>query len=69
MNLKIIDLKGNINILTIINVNQVAKLDHNLLSIIFLAKKNVNVFLKKTCQLLKIVINKKVFSLDNIIRN
>lgn len=47
----------------------IPKFGHNLLNIIFLAKKNVEVFLKKAGQLLEIIIDKKVFSSDNIIEN
>lgn len=63
------NLKANINILTSIHVNEISKLSHNLLSIIPLAKNNVELLLKKTSLLLEIFINKKVFSLLDIIKN
>lgn len=45
------------------------RLNHNLLSIISLTKKNIKVFIRKTSQLSEIIINNEVFSLDNIIKN
>lgn len=45
------------------------ELSYNLLSIILLARKSIEVYLKKTDQSLKIIINEKVFSLADIIEN
>lgn len=68
VNLRISNLKDNINILIVINVSWALELGHSLLSIISLAKKDVKVFIRKTSQLLKIIVN-KVFSLADIIEN
>lgn len=69
INLKMINLTGNSNTLTVTNMSQTAELSHNLLSIIFLARKDVKIYLKKASQLLEIVIDKKIFDLANIIEN
>lgn len=45
--LKISNFKGNTNILIVTNVGWISYFDHNLLSTIFLAKKKIEVFLKK----------------------
>lgn len=47
----------------------VLELDHNLLRTISLAKKDVEVFLKKASQLLEIIVDKEIFDLANIIEN
>ena len=64
-----INLIDNINILTVTNVNCVLELSHNLLSTIFLARKDVEIYLRKTGQLSKIIIDKEVFGLVDIIKN
>lgn len=45
------------------------ELDYNLLGTILLARKSINVFLRKASQLSKIDINKGVFDLADIIEN
>lgn len=67
--MRINDHQDNINTLTVTNVSWVPKLEHNLLSTIFLAKKDVEMFLRKADQFSKIIIYKEIFSLDDIIEN
>ena len=69
VNLRISDLKGNTNIPTITNVNWAPKLGQNLLSIILLAKKSVEMFLRKASQPSEIDVDDKVFGLADIIEN
>ena len=45
------------------------ELGYNLLNIIFLAKKEVKVFLKKAGQLSRIIVDKETFDLADIIEN
>lgn len=68
INLRMSNLKGNINTLTVINISWVPKLDHNLLNIIPLVWKGVEVLLRKAGQPSKNIINDKVFGLTNIIK-
>ena len=63
------DLKGNTNTLTVTNVSWAPKLGHNLLSTIPLAKKGVEVFLRKAGQPSEIVVDDEVFGLADIIEN
>lgn len=67
--LKIDNSKNNMNILTITNVSWAPELSHNLLSTIFLAKKSIEIIFKKAGKLLKIIIDKYIFGLANIIKN
>lgn len=69
VNLRICDLKGNINILTITNMRWAPKFGYNLLNNILLAKKDIEVFLKKAGQLWEIVVDDEVFDLADIIEN
>ena len=69
INLRMNDHQSNTNTLIVINMNWVLKLGHNLLNTISLAKKGVEVFLKKAGQLSKIVIDEEVFNLADIIEN
>lgn len=69
LKLKISDLKDNINTLTITNIKWKSKLGQNLLRIIFLAKKSVQMFLRKAGQPLEIVVDKEILSWANIIEN
>ncbi len=69
VNLRMSDLKSNINTLTVTNVSWAPELGHNLLSTIPLARKRVEVFLRKTCQHSEIVVDEEVFGLANIIKN
>ena len=69
VDLRMSDLKGNINTLTVTNVSWAPELGHNLLSTIPLAKKSVELFLRKTGQTSKIIVDKEVFDLVNIIKN
>ena len=64
-----IDLTHNVNTLTVTNMSWVPKLDHNLLNTILLARKCVEVCLRKTDQPLEIVVDEKVFGLADIIKN
>lgn len=50
-------------------MSQAPKHGQNLLTIIFLAKKCIKIFLKKVNQLLEIAINKEIFGLADIIEN
>lgn len=63
------DFIDNINIMTVTNVNWALELSHNLLSIISLARKDIEVRLRKAGQLSEIVVNKEVFGLADIIEN
>ena len=63
------DLKSNTNTLMVINVSWAPKLDQNLLSTILLAKKGIEVFLKKVSQPSEIIVDDEVFGLANIIGN
>lgn len=56
-------------ILMVINVNQFLKLDYNLLNTTCLAKKYIEIFLKKNSHIAKIIINNMVFGFANIIEN
>lgn len=69
IDLKINDYQNNINILRITNISWALELNHNLLNIILLVKKIVEIFLRKKDQLSKIVVNEEIFSLANIIEN
>lgn len=69
INLEIKNLQNIVNILILINMDWVSNLGYNLLSIIFFAKKSVKVFLKKVEQLSKIIIDKEVFKIADIIEN
>lgn len=50
-------------------MSQTVQLDSNLFSIIHLAKKDIEVFLKKTGQPSKIIADNKIFKLADIIKN
>ncbi len=63
------DLKGNINILMVTNVRWTPKLGHKILSIIFLARKGIEVLFKKAAQPSEIFVDEEVFGLANIIKN
>lgn len=67
--LRIIDLTNIINTLTVTNISWAPELDHNLLTTIPLPKKSVKMFLRKASQLFKIIIDKEIFGLANIIEN
>ena len=69
INLRMTDCTGNIHTSTITNMSWRSELDYNLLSTILLARKSVEVSLKKAGQPSKIVIDKKVLGLANIIKN
>ena len=45
------------------------ELSYNLLSIISLAKKNIEIFPRKASQSFEIVVDNKIFGLANIIEN
>ncbi len=63
------DLKGNINTLTVTNVSWAPELGHNLLSTIPLARKGIEVFLRKAVQPSEIVVDEEVYCLADIIEN
>lgn len=67
VNLRMSDFKDNTNTLMVTNMSWAPKLGHNLLSIILLVKKNIEIFLKKAGQPSKIVVDDKVFDLADII--
>lgn len=67
--MRIGDYQDNINILTITNVIWASKTDHNLWSIIILAKKCIKMFLNRAGPLSKIIVDEKVFGLANMIKN
>ncbi len=69
VDLRMRDLKGNINTLTVTNVSLAPKLGHNLLSTIPLARQSIQVFLRKASQPSKIVVDEEVFGLADIIKN
>lgn len=69
VDLEISDLQDKVNILTVTNVSWVSDLSHNLLSTIPLAKKSIEMFLKKTRQPTEIVIDEEIFGIANIIKN
>ena len=69
VDLRMSDLKGNSNTLTITNISWALDLSHNLLSSIPLAKKGVKVFLKKIGQPSESVVDEEVFGLAGIIKN
>ena len=69
VDLKMTDLTGNVNTLTVTNVSWAPKLSHNLLSTIPFVRKDVEVCLRKTSQPSKIVVDQEVFGLANIIEN
>lgn len=51
------------------NLDYKLKLCYNLLIILFLNHKSTKMYLRKICQLLEIIINEKIFVLENIIKN
>ncbi len=61
VDLRMSDLKGNINTLTVTNVSWTPELGHNLLNTIPLARKGIEVFLRKAGQPSKIVVDEEVF--------
>lgn len=63
------DYQSNINILTFINVSWASELVHNLFSTIAFAKKDIKIFLQKAGQSSKIVVDKEIYCLVNIIEN
>ena len=63
------DLNGNIDSLIVTNLSQVPELGHNLLSTILLARKGIEVFLRKAGQPSEIIVDEKIFALANIIEN
>lgn len=69
IDMKLSNHKDNITILIIINMRWTSELDYNLLSIIFLVKKNIKMFLRKVDQLFEIIADNKVFRSANIIEN
>ena len=69
VDLRISDYHGNINSWTVINVSWALELGNNLLSIIPLAKKVVEVFVSKAGRLSKKVVDKKIFGLADMIEN
>lgn len=68
IHLRMIDLIGNVNTLTGFYMSWAPVLGHNLLSTIALARKCVKVCLEKAGQLSKIIIDKKIFRLADIIK-
>lgn len=69
VDLKLSNHKNNITIIIITNMSWVLQIGYNLLSNISLAKKGIEVFLRKTSQFSKIIADNKVFRLTNIIEN
>ena len=69
VDLRINDLKDNTNILTITNVSWASELGYNLLNTISLARKDVEVFLRKASQPSEIIVDEETFGLANIIKN
>ena len=69
INLRMSELKGNINTLKVTYVSWVPKLGHNLLSSMNLARKGVEIFLKKVGLPSEIVVDEDVFGLSDIIEN
>ena len=69
IDLRMNDLTGNVNTLTVTNVSWAPELGHNLLSTIPLARKGVEVCLRKAGQPSKIVVDEEVFGLADIIEN
>lgn len=54
---------------TVISVSGVPKLGHNFLNIILLAGKNIEIFLRKAGQSSKIIVDKEIFDLADMIKN
>ncbi len=69
VDLRMSDHQGNINTLTITNVSWASKLGQNLLSTIPLARKSVEVCLRKAGQPSEIIVNEELFGLADIIEN
>lgn len=67
--MRITDLIGNVYILPVSNERWTLELDHNLLSIISLARKSVEMYLKKASKPSGILIDEEVFGLADIIKN
>ncbi len=67
--LRMSDLKSNINTLTVTNVSLATELGNNLLSTIPWARKGVEVFLRKAGQPSEIIVDEEVFGLADIIEN
>ncbi len=61
VDVRLSDHESNISILTVTNVSLVPGLCHNLLSIIPLARKGIEVFLRKAGQPSEIVVDEEVF--------
>ncbi len=59
--MRLSDHEGNISILTVTNVSWPPELGHNLFSLIPLARKGIEVFLRKAGQPSEIVVDKEVF--------
>ena len=67
--LRMCDMSGKVNTLTVTNVNWAFELDHNQLSIIPIAKKGFQVFLRKINCPSELYFEGEVVGLANIIEN
>ena len=69
VDLRLSDYDDNITILTVTNMSWALQLDHNLLSTILLAKKSIDVSLRKAGQPSEIIADDEVFGLADMIEN
>lgn len=69
INSRISNHQDRTNTLTVINVSLVLELDYNLLNIISLTRKGIEIFLRKANHSSEIIVNEKIFRLVNIIKN
>ncbi len=67
--LRMCDMSGNVNTLTVTNVSWVPELGHNLLSTIPLAQKSFEVFLRKLSRPWELYFEGEVVGLADIIEN
>ncbi len=65
--MEICDTDGNVNILTVTNVNWAPELSSNLLSTMSLAKRGIEVFLRKKSRLSEIYFEEEIFGFINIV--
>ena len=61
------DMSGNVNTLTVTNMSWVPELGHNLLSIVPLAKKGIEVFLRKKGCPSEIYFGEEIFGFIDIV--
>lgn len=69
IDLRLSNHKNNITIFIITNMSWILQFSQNLLSNLLLAKKSIEVFLKKVDQLFVMIADNKIFELADMIEN